>query len=245
MITKKHIYMLGRQGHTDTALVHGSYLILLGKPQAVVGLQSLYVVGQVNDRNGRVLPHSWEGKRRKSKRGEDKEKSESGCFLYQTCTSTYTNTGWTTGWVRLPAGPWGGCVTVRRVHFVQQCMKSGREERERTSWNRLVTFGDIWWYRHAKWGGQRWGWRGDAHEWLGEHAPGRKQETDISLTPQRSIGGRGGIRARTHKSLQISHTVTSQRGKKLTGHQPKLISLKISFPTIDYLSAQPGALGLD
>lgn len=73
-----------------------------------------------------------------------------------------------------------------------------------------------------------------------------KQEADISLTAKHSIGGRGGIRARTHKSLQISHTVTSCRGeKKLAGHQPKLISLKISFPTIDYLSAQPGALGLD
>lgn len=147
-------------------------------------------------------------------------------------------------------GPWGGCVTVRRVHFVQQCMKRRREEREseREREHKLKQAGDIWWYRHAKWGGQRWGWHGNAHEWLGEHAPGRKQEADISLTPQRSIGGRGGIRARTHKSLQISHTVISQRGgrkKKLTGHQPKLISLEISFPTIDYLSAQPEALGLD
>lgn len=240
--------MLEREGNTDTALVYSSYLILLGKAEAVVGFQSLYVVSQVDDRNGWVLPHSWERKRRK--RGKYKEKCETWLFLHQTSTSTYTNTGWTTGWVRLPVGPWRGCVTVRRVHFVQQCMKRGRVERresqrEHTSWNRLVTFGDIWWYRHAKWGGQRWGWHGDAHEWLGEHAPGRKQEADISLTPQRSIGGRGGIRARTHKSLQISHTVTSQRGKKLTGHQPKLISLKISFLTIDYLSAQPGALGLD
>lgn len=125
-------------------------------------------------------------------------------------------------------------------------MHEERERRERTERaHTLKQAGDIWWYRHAKWGGQRWGWHGDAHEWLGEHAPGRKQEAEISLTPQRSIGGRGGIRARTHKSLQISHTVTSQIGKKLTGHQPKLISLKISFPTIDYLSSQPGALGLD
>lgn len=180
-------------------------------------------------------------KRRNRKWGGDKEKSEILLSLHQTWTWTFTNTGWTTGWVKLPVGPWGGCVTVRRVHFVQQCMRTeergerGERERERTSWNRPVTFGDIWWYRHAKWGGQRWGWHSNAHEWLGEHAPGRKQEADISLTPQRSIGGRGGIRARTHKSLQISHTVTSQRGKKLTGHQPKLISLKISFPTIDYL----------
>lgn len=58
MITKKHIYMLEREGNTDTALVHGSYLILLGKAEAVIGFQSLYVVSQVNDRNGRVLPHS-------------------------------------------------------------------------------------------------------------------------------------------------------------------------------------------
>lgn len=231
---------------SDTALVRCSYLVLLGKAEAVIGLESLYVVSQVSDGNGGVLPHSWE---RKNRGGG--EKSETWLFLRQTRTLTCTNIGRTTGWVRLPVGPWGGCVTVRSVHFVQQCMRRGREkrgrerERECTSWNRLVTFGDIWWYRHAKWVGQRWGWYGDAHEWLGEHAPWRKQETDISLTPQSSIGGRGGPRARTRKSLQISHTVTSYWGKKLTGHQPKLISLKIPFPTIDYLSAQPGALGLD
>lgn len=117
-----------------------------------------------------------------------------------------------------------------------------RERRERTSWNRLVTFGDIWWYRHAKWGGQRWGWHGDAHEWLGEHAPGGKQEADIALTPQRSIGGRGGIRASLYESVTLS---LPREEKKLTGHQPKLISLKFFFPTIDYLSAQLGAFGLD
>lgn len=59
-ITKKHVYMPQRAAITDAALVHGSYLVLLGKPEAVVGLESLYVVGQVNDWNGRVLPHSWE-----------------------------------------------------------------------------------------------------------------------------------------------------------------------------------------
>lgn len=84
--------MLEREGNTDTALVHGSYLILLGKAEAIVGFQSLYVVSQVNDRNGWVLSHSWERKRRKYK-----EKSETRVFLHQTCTSTYTKTGWTTG----------------------------------------------------------------------------------------------------------------------------------------------------
>lgn len=60
--------MLEREGHSDTALaVHGSYLILLGKAEAVIGLQSLYVVSQVNDRNRRVLPHPWERKSRKRK----------------------------------------------------------------------------------------------------------------------------------------------------------------------------------
>lgn len=107
-----------------------------------------------------------------------------------------------------------------------------RKERERecTSWNRLVTFGDIWWYRHAKWVGQRWGWYGDAHEWLGEHAPWRKQETDISLTPQSSIGGRGGPRARTRKSLQISHTVTSYWGKKTDWSPAKTHFFENPFP---------------
>lgn len=71
--------MLEKEGHTDTALVSGSNLILLGKAEAVVGLQSLYVVSQVNDRNGRVLPHSWERERKRRKRGENKEKSEFCC----------------------------------------------------------------------------------------------------------------------------------------------------------------------
>lgn len=44
----------------DTGSVQGSYLILLGKAEAIVSLQSLYVVSQVDDRNRRVLPHSWE-----------------------------------------------------------------------------------------------------------------------------------------------------------------------------------------
>lgn len=66
--------MLERERDTSAELVHQSYLILLGKAEAVIGLQSLYVVSQVNDRNGRVLPHSWERKWRN--RGKDKEMSE-------------------------------------------------------------------------------------------------------------------------------------------------------------------------
>lgn len=45
---------------SDTALVRCSYLVLLGKAEAVIGLESLYVVSQVSDGNGGVLPHSWE-----------------------------------------------------------------------------------------------------------------------------------------------------------------------------------------
>lgn len=37
-----------------------SYLILLGEAQAVVGLESLDVVSEIDDGDGRVLPHSWE-----------------------------------------------------------------------------------------------------------------------------------------------------------------------------------------
>lgn len=61
-----------------------------------------------------------------------------------------------------------------------------------------MTFGDIVMLSEEDRGGA-----GAAmqHERLGEHAPGRKQEADISLTPQRSIGDRGGIRARSHSSL--------------------------------------------
>lgn len=51
-----------REAKTRAKLVPDTYLILLGKAEAVVGLQSLYVVGQFNDRNGRVLPHSWDRK---------------------------------------------------------------------------------------------------------------------------------------------------------------------------------------
>lgn len=53
--------------------VCGAYLVLLGKPQAVIGLQSLYVVSQVNDRNRWVLPHSWERKRGRKRRKENKQ----------------------------------------------------------------------------------------------------------------------------------------------------------------------------
>lgn len=44
------------------------YLILLGEAQAVVGLESLDVVGEVDDGDGRVLPHSWKGRGRKGRR---------------------------------------------------------------------------------------------------------------------------------------------------------------------------------
>lgn len=51
-----------------------------------------------------------------------------------------------------------------------------------------------WWHLviSSCWGGQH----SDAHEWLGEHAPGGKQEADISL-----VGGRW---ARSHKSLEVT-----------------------------------------
>lgn len=71
IITKKHIFMLEGMEITDTALALCSYLIFLGKAEAVVGLKSLYVVGQVGDGNGRVLPHSWS--ERKGKEGKEKE----------------------------------------------------------------------------------------------------------------------------------------------------------------------------
>lgn len=80
-----------------------------------------------------------------------------------------------------------------------------------------------------------WDWHRNAHERLGEHAPGRIQEADISLTSRRSTSDRGGIRARTHSShcksvtLSIPREEKERKKKTLTGHQPKLISLKI-FP---------------
>lgn len=77
---------------SDTALVRCSYLVLLGKAEAVIGLESLYVVSQVSDGNGGVLPHSWE---RKNRGGG--EKSETWLFLRQTRTLTCTNIGRTTG----------------------------------------------------------------------------------------------------------------------------------------------------
>lgn len=60
---------------SDTALVRCSYLVLLGKAEAVIGLESLYVVSQVSDGNGGVLPHSWERKNR----GAEK-RVRPGCF---------------------------------------------------------------------------------------------------------------------------------------------------------------------
>lgn len=60
---------------SDTALVRCSYLVLLGKAEAVIGLESLYVVSQVSDGNGGMLPHSWERKNR----GREK-RVRPGCF---------------------------------------------------------------------------------------------------------------------------------------------------------------------
>lgn len=81
---------------SDTALVRCSYLVLLGKAEAVIGLESLYVVSQVSDGNGGVLPHSWERGRIGVGWGGG-EQNETWLFLRQTRTLTCTNTGRTTG----------------------------------------------------------------------------------------------------------------------------------------------------
>lgn len=60
--------------------MHGSYLILLRKAKAVIGLQSLYVIRQVGDSDGWVLPHSWDKKENKTRH---REKGET--FLFFVC----------------------------------------------------------------------------------------------------------------------------------------------------------------
>lgn len=193
--------------------MHGSYLILLRKAKAVIGLQSLYVIRQVGDSDGWVLPHSWD----KKKTRQGTEKRVRICFsLYVTFTQMNTNTGWTTGWVKLPVGPWGGCVTVKESALPSIMHGERGEKRERggerdcVRWDKPVRFGDIVMLSEENRGGA-----GSAMHMSGWVSMLQKEAGGRHLWLHNAQQGSGdGMRAGTYTFLQISHTVTSQRVKK-------------------------------
>lgn len=120
------------------------------------------------------------------------------------------HTGGTTRWVRLPVGPWGGCVTVRWVHFVQQCMTRGEREREgrvwkHTSWNRLVTFGDIVMLSEEDRGGAGTAMR--MRDWVSMLLEGSRRQTSLWLHNAQLVTEVGSERE-THSSLYKSVTLS-------------------------------------
>lgn len=193
--------------------MHDSYLILLRKAKAVIGLQSLYVIRQVGNSDGWVLPHSWD----KKKTRQGTEKRVRICFsLYVTFTQMNTNTGWTTGWVKLPVGPWGGCVTVKESALPSIMHGERGEKRERggerdcVRWDKPVRFGDIVMLSEENRGGA-----GSAMHMSGWVSMLQKEAGGRHLWPHNAQQGSGdGMRAGTYTFLQISRTVTSQRVKK-------------------------------
>lgn len=162
-----------------------SYLILLGEAEAVVGLKSLYVVSQVNDRNWWVFPHSW----RKEQREKEWEMASNLPRNKRSDRKVSEAAGGTMRWL----WQWGEC----------KIFNNAWGDRKTGWWH----FGDVVMPNV----GDRSGTGTEMHmSGVGKHASWRKREADIS--PASGRGG-GGDAAGTHKPLQIRHTVTPYHEK--------------------------------
>lgn len=153
-------------------------------------------------------------------KGRGDDKNENLLLQHLICTSTWTNTAWTTGWVKLPVEPWGGCRTVR-VHFVQQCMKTRRERTQKSK-----QAGDVWWHHHAKWGGQRWaGTAMHMSDWVSMLLEGSRRQTSLWLNGAPLVTEVGSEREPTSPYKSVTLSLPTDWKKK----KPWLVTSQNSF----------------